>query len=194
MSAEERRKRLLWVALGIAAALFAWRELAPYVKGLGRGSGGIGAKMSRAPSPGAADLPQVVDLRLDELEKEPGHFSSQRDPFRFGVEKAPPPPPRVDESAMRQAMREAREKEQREVKPDLPPAPQPPPVDVTYLGSFGPANRKLAVFTNGSEIYNVFEGDQLNGKFYLVRIGLESADIGFVDFPEAPAQRLQVGG
>lgn len=195
MSSEERRKRLLLVVLGIALALFAWRELAPYVKGIGGGPGGIGSSVGRAPGTGLASLPRVVDLRLDDLEREPGRFSSQRDPFRFAVEKPPPPPPpRVDESAMRRAMREAREKEQRAIEPAAPPSPQPPPVDVTYLGSFGPANRRLAVFSNGSEIFNVFEGDRLNGKFYLVRIGLESADIGFVDFPDAPAQRLQVGG
>jgi len=195
MSNEERRKRWLLAALAVAAGILLWRQLGPYLSSFGTGSGD-GATRAGAVSRGGAlsTLPEVVDLRLEDLEKVPGQFSSERDPFRFGVDPKPAPPPVTDsESAMRRAMREARNEEQQEAR-RTPAAPKPPPVDVEYLGSFGPRNRKLAVFSNGSEIFNVFEGDRLNENFYLVKIGLESADIGFVDFPDAPAQRLQVGG
>ncbi|MEJ2085413.1 MAG: hypothetical protein P8Y44_07010, partial [Acidobacteriota bacterium] len=181
MSGEERRRKILLTLLAIAAGILLWRQLGPYVSSLGASSsrGNVRAPMSR--SGAASTLPEVVDLRLEDLEKEPGQFSSERDPFRFGVEKQPAPPPVTDtESAMRKAMREARYQEQQEAKPRTPAAPKPPPVDVEYLGSFGPRDRKLAVFSNGTEIFNVFEGDRLNENFYLVKIGLESADIGFV--------------
>ena len=196
MSNEERRKRWLLAALAVAAGLLLWRQLGPYLSRLGAGPGDGSTRGGAVSSSGAAStLPEVVDLRLEDLEKVPGQFSSERDPFRFGVDKKPAPPPVTDsESAMRKAMREARYKEQQEAAPRTPAAPKPPPVDVEYLGSFGPRKRKLAVFSNGTEIFNVFEGDRLNENFYLVKIGLESADIGFVDFPDAPAQRLQVGG
>ena len=50
------------------------------------------------------------------------------------------------------------------------------------------------MFSDGREIYNVREGQVLKDKFLLVRIGFESADLGFVGFPGAPTQRLEIGG
>ncbi len=194
----ERKKRLVLIALAVVMAFVAWRQLAPYVAKIGSGTTrpSSAGRAGRGGADEASPLPEVVDLRLDDLEMEPDQFSSERDPFRFGVERKPPPePPKQDsESAMRRALREAKEREQQDLAPRMPAAPKPPPVDVVFLGSFGPQDRKLAVFSDGSDIFNVFEGDQLNEKFYVVKIGLESADIGFVAFPDAPAQRLEVGG
>ena len=68
--------------------------------------------------------------------------------------------------------------------------PKPPVVDLKYLGSFGPETRKIAVFYDGSNIYNALAGDVLNGKFIVARIGYESVDLKFVGFPDTPAQRL----
>ena len=53
---------------------------------------------------------------------------------------------------------------------------------------------RLAVFSDGQEIFNVPEGDVLKEKFVVVKIGLESADLGFVGFPDTPAKRLEIGG
>jgi hypothetical protein len=50
------------------------------------------------------------------------------------------------------------------------------------------------VFSDQQEIYNAHEGDVIKGRFVVVKIGYESADIGFVGFPDEPAQRLAVGG
>jgi len=197
MSSAKRKKALL-VALSMVMIYVLWRQLSPVVTGLASGSGALSmARRSNQDGGRAAlDLPDVVDLRLDDLEKETEQFSAERDPFRFGFVKKPsPPPPTGDsESAMRRALREAKEREQKEAEPPRPPERQPPQIDVNFLGSFGPQGHRLAVFSDGTEIFNVFEGDQLNEKFYVVKIGLESADIGFVDFPDAPAQRLEVGG
>lgn len=192
----ERRKRLILIALAVVLAWVAWRQLSPYVARIGVGGTRAGSSAKDIRGSGSVTHPVVVDLRIDDLEAESGQYSSERDPFRYGIERQPPPPVEVKEteSAMQRALREAREREQMETAPRDPPAPQPPPVDVLYLGSFGPQDRRLAVFSDGSEIINVFEGDRLNDKFILVKIGLESADIGFVDFPDAPAQRLEVGG
>ena len=65
---------------------------------------------------------------------------------------------------------------------------------MVFLGSFGSGRMRLAVFTDGSEIFNVPEGDVLKDKFVVVKIGMESADLGFVGFPDAPAKRLEIGG
>ena len=64
---------------------------------------------------------------------------------------------------------------------------------MSYLGNFGPANRRIAVFSDGKTIYNVSEGETIAGEFVVADIGYESVDIGFVKFPEVPPQRLAVG-
>ena len=72
--------------------------------------------------------------------------------------------------------------------------PQPPPIDLDYLGSFGPARRKIAVFSDGETIHNAMAGEILAGKFIVHQIGYESVDLKFVGFPEVPAERLPAGG
>jgi hypothetical protein len=49
------------------------------------------------------------------------------------------------------------------------------------------------VFTEGEAVYNALVGDVIKEKFILVTIGYESADLGFVGFPEAAPSRLPVG-
>jgi hypothetical protein len=67
-------------------------------------------------------------------------------------------------------------------------------VDVVFLGSFGPDGRRIAVFSDGTDIYNVLQGGILKRVFRVDKIGFESADLGFVDFPDEPSQRLAAGG
>ena len=80
----------------------------------------------------------------------------------------------------------------------LPPPPPvevvPPPVDVAFLGSFGPDRGRIAVFTDGTDLYNARIGDVVKAHFVVEAIGYESADLKFVNFPDAPAQRLEAGG
>ena len=71
--------------------------------------------------------------------------------------------------------------------------PHPPEIDVRYLGSFGPRAHPIAVFADtGTNVYNAREGDTLEGKFIVQRIGYESVDLAFVGFPDVPARRLGV--
>ncbi|MGH7339652.1 MAG: hypothetical protein ACREKH_04110, partial [Candidatus Rokuibacteriota bacterium] len=74
------------------------------------------------------------------------------------------------------------------------PGPQLPEVDLTYLGSFGPEERPIAVLTDGDAIYNAVEGDVVEGQFVVAHIGYESVDLAYVEFPEEPPARLAVGG
>ncbi len=175
---------LLLVLIGVGVR--GLRELA---------SGGVGgaarsAAPARAERQSGASIGEVVDLRLEDLAIRAGRYSPGRDPFRFGQRPrpAPPPPvPREEEEAPHEALEQA-------VAPPAPTGPQPPPVDVVYLGSFGPRHRPLAVFSDGSDIYNALQGDVLKEKFIVEQVGYESVDLGFVGFPDAPPQRLAVGG
>ncbi|KAB2963045.1 MAG: hypothetical protein F9K16_07595 [Thermoanaerobaculia bacterium] len=63
-----------------------------------------------------------------------------------------------------------------------------------YLGSFGPRSARIAVFAGGAEgsVLNARQGAILEGKFIVDRIGYESVDLKFVDFPDVPARRLGI--
>jgi hypothetical protein len=76
-----------------------------------------------------------------------------------------------------------------------PPKPQPPPIPFKYLGSFGRPGRMLAVFADGAEIYDVFEGETFSDQFILRRINpdTETVDIAFVGFDDKSVQKLEVG-
>ncbi len=132
---------------------------------------------------------EVVELHAVEPENVPSKYEPGRDPFRFYQPPPPPPPP------PRPAPAPAPQPVVPIVPqaPAAPPVPQPPPVTLKYLGSFGPADHPIAVFSGEQDIYNAREGDVIDGKFQVVRIGFESADLAFVGFPDAPAKRLPVG-
>lgn len=133
---------------------------------------------------------RVVELRSASLDSVPSEYQPGRDPFRFyqPPRKAPPPtPPPKPVERKPPPVRPV------ETRPPEPQGPQPPPIEVSYLGSFGPTERPIAVFTDGEEIYNVRLGDVMDGKFRVVNIGYESVDLAFVNFPEVPAKRLPIG-
>ncbi len=146
-------------------------------------AGGGGEK-----SPESELLPRVVDLELAALELKPGQFSPGRDPFRFQARPAPPPPPRPEPRP--------RPQPQAATPPPSPspPRPRPPAIDFVYLGSFGPKESRIAVFWDQSDIYNAGVGQVLKEKFVVRGIGFESADVGFVEFPQEPTRRLAAGG
>ena len=191
-----RRQQILLAALLVVLAVAIWWRFGSRLVGDGGDATGRFAEVgfaSRSSSVDTGTLPEVVDLRLDDLQAVSGEFEQGRDPFR--LRQPEPAPPSDTRSALREAMEKARQaQEVEEAVQTAPSRPRPPAVDVVFLGSFGPASLRLAVFTDGKEIFNVGRGDVLKDKFVVVRIGFESADLGFVGFPEVPAQRLEIGG
>lgn len=151
-------------------------------------------------SDAAPGAPQSVEpLRLAALGHVNPGFTTGRDPWRF-VEPPPPPPPkpRVPSAAELKAMREAEEARQRQLAEQARLAaidaatPKPPPFTWSYLGNFGPASQRIAVFTDGKRVWNARQGETLENKFIVAQIGYESVDIRFVGFPDVPAERLAV--
>ena len=143
---------------------------------------------------------QVVTLDVDELSGEPRDYAPGRNPFTYYQPPPPPPPPgpSAEELARRAELERQRQEEaapeQAAAPPPEPPKPQPPPFQLSYLGSFGPENRRIAVFTDGEEIYNALVGDVIEDKFRVADIGYESVTITYEGFPEAPATRVGIGG
>ncbi len=185
---DKRRQRTLLVALAVVLALAAIRVAG----GLFSGGGGpsVSGLDGARDDESELDLPPLVDLRLADLEKKPAEFSPGRDPFRFYV---PPPPPKPKPAAPPRRP-PPRPRPQRAQAPPKPPKPQPPPVTVTFLGSFGPAQGRIAVFTDGNDLYNARVGDVVKEHFVVASIGFESADLSYVNFPDAPPARLAAGG
>lgn len=184
--------------LAVILVLLIGRQLGSVFSAAGPGGAGGRPSGSRdADSAGEnwrATLPVVEELRLGALEVGTEALSEGRDPFQTSRPE-PPPRPEPAESDIRQRIEEARQRRTTDVAAAArPPVPRPPAIDVVYLGSFGSGRKRLAVFTDGNEIFNVPEGDVLKDKFVVVKIGMESADLGFVGFPEAPAERLEIGG
>jgi hypothetical protein len=142
---------------------------------------------------------EVKELRVAQLDQVPRSFTPGRDPWRFYVPPPPPvkpPPPPSQEELERQRrlaeeqarlQREAAEKE-KYIRENTPPA-----FTMSYLGTFGPPNRRFAVFSDGKTIHNVPEGERIAGNFRLYHIGYESVDISYDLLPDAPPQRVAAG-
>ena len=193
----ERRKQLILAALVLALLFVGWRQVRQGSFGAATATDGTtaGLPLSAVARNGIGNgEPLVVELRVADLEQEPGDYAPGRDPFRFGAPPPPPPPPppEPDPDELRRAEEALAALESPEEI--VPPKPVPPQVDVVYLGSFGSEKRRLAVFSDGKVIFNVLEGGVVKEKFIVVRIGFESVDVGFVGFPDAPPERLAVGG
>ena len=181
MSRKSRQVALLALLL----VALAWIVLRPIGGGIGQT--GVVRSARAGVGPGERDS-DVVDVRLEDLIREPGVFRPGRDPFQYRT--VPTPPPQRQPTA-----RTPPPRPQRPVVGTAAPArPRPPAIDFIYLGSFGPSRRKIAVFTDNAEIYNVLEGGVVKKEFVVEAIGLESADIGFVNFPDEPAKKLAAGG
>lgn len=195
-----KRQRMLLAVLLVLGAVAAWTQVLPWLGG----DGGV-APGSRAAGERAAGEVDIVTLDLDQLAAAPRDYSPGRNPFAYG-EPPPPPGPTPEELAERARLEAERRRAAEEARlaaeerarlltenPPEPPRPQPPEFQMTYLGSFGPASRRIAVFTDGEEIYNALVGDVLAGQFVVQDIGYESVAIAFVEFPDEPPRRFAIG-
>lgn len=124
--------------------------------------------------PGNGALSGPAGVRLEALSAaRPQPPEAERNPFRFQP-KAPPPP-----SAPPKELAPARSAE-----PAAPPAPPPPPtIPLKFIGLVdapkGPG--KVAVLSDGRFVYYGQEGDIIDGRFRVVRIGVESVVMEYVD-------------
>lgn len=174
MSAE--RQKVVLVVLLVAFAGLLWYRLSGGSAGDSRAAAVERAREALEPG-------EVVALRLGAPHAAEAINAPSRNLFAYVVERPPPPPPPPPRATPPPEPRKRK-----------PARPRPPEVDVTYLGSFGPEARRIAVFLDGEEVVNAKVGDVLKGKFIVEAIGYESADLRFVGFPDAPSRRLPAGG
>jgi len=125
---------------------------------------------------GAADkaAPPPPDVRLDALARKPPALAGEgRNPFRFGA-RGPAPRPAGPPAG-----------------PGLAPvAPAPPrpagpgmaPIPLKFIGVVeSPEAGRIAALSDGTFVYHGREGDVIEGRYRIVKIGVESIVIEHVD-------------
>jgi hypothetical protein len=118
----------------------------------------------------AADPGTVEDVRLEVLDADrPEPASAGRNPFRF---KPPPPPPPAPPKPVGPLAG----------SPDAAGPPPPAPIPLKFIGIVDPTTQpKLAVLSDSRGVYYGREGDVIEGRYRIVRIGPESIVMIYVD-------------
>lgn len=157
-------------------------------------------------------------IHTEWLEAQSGSYRSDRNLFAFRepppppppVQVAPPPPPDKDKDGVpdfRDNCLTTANPDQSDIDrdgkgtacdddgeipppPPPPPEPQPPTFGYRYIGTFGNPANPIATFSGNNEIVNARVGDVIGGAFILRSIGIESVEIGFVNFPPEKRQRI----
>ncbi len=122
----------------------------------------------------------VEVVRLDALTRVPPQPQAGfRNPFRFRA-TAPPPGPLTTARPATGAPGSQR-------APAAPPVPvgppPPPPIALKFIGVVErtPPQRKLAVLSDGRNVFYGGEGDVVEGRYRIERIGVESIEMAHVD-------------
>lgn len=139
-------------------------------------------KGEAAPDPTTIDPTLRVDIlaKLQQIKVEGTHRSI----FDFG-QPPPPPAPKPVEAKGPPApnpLVSPAPVETAEVKPPAPP--QAPPVPMKFFGYISPANQpnKRAFFVEGEDIHVVHEGEVVNNRYKIVRIGVNSVVVEDLQF------------
>ena len=123
--------------------------------------------------------PAQLDVRLDALKQaRPEASAGDRNPFKFYVKPPPPPPPPAPTSGRGLDGGAA-------APPPLVPDPGPPPPPAIPLKFFGivepkPGDR-VATFSDCRTTTYGREGDIISGQYRLVKIGVESVVMEYLD-------------
>lgn len=135
----------------------------------------------RRPGPGGAQADPAVppDLGLDAMEAERATPANRRDLFRFG--SAQPAPDDTGADAPGAGGRGAAPPPPVATEPPPVVDPGPPPIPLRVVGFAQTPKGIVASLSDGRFIYNAREGDIVEGRWRIVKIGAESLVIERVD-------------
>ena len=113
--------------------------------------------------------PEVPDVKLEALQGErPKPGDANRNLFRFKP-KALPPSPSSQEAGP-------------PPPPGLPSPAQVPPIPLRFIGTVKDDKGVVAAFADErGEVFNGREGDTIDGRYRIVRIGIESVELVRID-------------
>src|SRR5262245_42042792 len=166
-SATNRPRPWLLIVLGLAIVGFVANYMWPTTESAGVAV--VASNQNRAanvrPKGKDAVKPGDLTVRLDALDAErPGPGESERNPFRFQPKAAPPPPPSTAPTSSTTP-----------ATTGPPPPPPPAPIPLKFIGTVEKAGLKIAAMSDckGNTFFEP-EGKVVDGRYRLVRIGLES--------------------
>lgn len=111
------------------------------------------------------------DVRLEALDADrPSPSGADRNLFKFKPRPVPVEAPRLQAPAVS--------------APTGPPPPPPvPPIAMRFLGILEnpKESQKIAVLTDGRGVYHGSEGDIIEGRYRILRIGVESIEMAYLD-------------
>lgn len=175
--ATERRKQVLLVALLLALGVVVYRAFATSAttSGSSAASNATGAAAQARKTEGAAVA--APDVRLEALNVDrPKPVDAERNLFRFRQKPPPAPPPVARPTAPTMTAPSA---------PIVPSGPPPPPaITLKFIGVVEPGagKPKIAVLSDGQgpPLYG-FEGGTVAGRYRILRIGIESIEMSYLD-------------
>ena len=168
---EDRRRQILLVGLlGVVLAVYYF-----YVRVPADARPAASNQVAGRGAAATADLPLPEPVKLADLGAAPEVMPVGRNPFTFGVRPAPPPPKPV-----------ALPPPVAIPAPVAPPQPVgPPPIPLKLTGFIKPTSDGRVMVTLKdpvtSTMYQAFEGDIVDGRYRIVKIGLQSVVVSYVD-------------
>ena len=164
----ERPRPWLLAALGIAIVALVFYWMYPSSSPAGPSNQ---ARNARAPQ-AAGQEGASFDVQLDRLKEPPPEpREGNRNPFRFQPKPPPAPPPMFKPPPVAQAP-----------QPVQPPAPTgPPPIPLKFFAILEGRPGKIAGLTDGRDVFKGREGDIIDGRYRIVKIGVESIVMEYVD-------------
>ena len=176
--ASKRQKQLL-VGLGVVLAALLVFQVLPMMTGTPPPTRAAAPASPASAARGAQKaLGPVEDLRLSKLEQEwPAPSDTRRNPFTMAPA---PPPPSAGGGASSKPVDDG------PVAPAPPPGPPPPPpippITLKFIGVISSdATGKIAGLSDGKFVYRGREGQTIEGRYRIVKIGEESIQIEYVN-------------
>lgn len=167
----DRRRLLIGGAVIVVLVLAVWYQTRP-----APASVTAAAPRARVPrsNPEAVAAEVLKPIRLDTLKTDRGEPSgTARNPFRFQPKVvAPPPRPVAPPPDMT-----------RPVAPPVPAGPPPaPPIPLKFIALVERASGvKWAVLSDGKVTMYGKDGDTIDGRYRIVKIGTESVEVTYLD-------------
>jgi hypothetical protein len=168
-----RPRPWLLIALGLAVVLFVANWMWPTGSATPQVAASNQARAAQQRRDRTTVDPSDLSVRLDALSAErPGAEAVERNPFRFQPKAPPPPPPGAAKATPVTDPG----------PPPVPAEPPPPPIPLKFIGIVEKQGLKVAALSDcrSTPLYGA-EGATIDGRYRLIRIGVESIVIEHVD-------------
>ena len=176
---DNKRRREL--ALAGAAVLLAAVAVWSVQRGTAQSTVSVApAGTQAATSARAAEKQPSTELDLSALESErPEPEESSRDPFRF----KPRAPVSLPAAVLKQQQEAANAAAEQAARAPVEPPP-PPRIPLKYIGEMADplnAGKRVAILSDTRGVYHGREGEVVEGRYRIVRIGVESIELSYLD-------------